>query len=391
MYLTHDGILDHIGQSQILPYLKEYSKKTKVYLVSFEKSTNIELAEKLNKYIKHQNIHWVILKYHKSIFMKIIDVIKLFFISLYLTQKYDINLVHCRSYLPTIVIYYLNFFKKIKYIFDIRDFWADEGIEIKKYKFIYRYIKKIEGKLLRDSSHIVCLTEKGKKYIFNKYKNLLNNKNITVIPCGTNFDLFNKNNLKKNLRDKIYRDLNFRGKKILLYYGSLGDNYLIDKMIYFYKSLKSNDNKWIFFFIINNDIEILKRKLKHNGIYNKDFRIINSPRNHLPYYLSLVDLSIFYYREGMRSLGCSPTKLADLFAMNIPVVTSRLLGDMDKIINYDKNKSFLIDRVSRSKIIQKVNQIDFDKSCNKIRKNSSYFDYKNGVKKYINIYNELAK
>ena len=71
LYLTHDGILDHIGQSQILPYLKEYSKKTKVYLVSFEKSTNIELAEKLNKYIKHQNIHWVILKYHKSIFMKI--------------------------------------------------------------------------------------------------------------------------------------------------------------------------------------------------------------------------------------------------------------------------------------------------------------------------------
>ena len=32
--------MDHIGQSQILPYLKVYSKNTKVYLITFEKEFN---------------------------------------------------------------------------------------------------------------------------------------------------------------------------------------------------------------------------------------------------------------------------------------------------------------------------------------------------------------
>ena len=68
IYLTHDGVLDHIGQSQIFPYLKIYSRQTKVFLISFEKKENIHKALKLKNSKECKNIHWIILNYHKNIF-----------------------------------------------------------------------------------------------------------------------------------------------------------------------------------------------------------------------------------------------------------------------------------------------------------------------------------
>ena len=40
IYLTYDGLLDPLGQSQVLPYLLELSKSTKsTRVISFEKNT----------------------------------------------------------------------------------------------------------------------------------------------------------------------------------------------------------------------------------------------------------------------------------------------------------------------------------------------------------------
>lgn len=388
LYLTHDGVLDHIGQSQILPYLKVYSKHTKVFLISFEKSHNIKQASKLKKSKECKNINWIILKYHKNIIMKIFDCLILFSRTIIILKKNKLSLIHCRSYLPTLIVYCISFFIKIKYIFDIRDFWADEGIEIKKYKFIYKIIKKFEGSFINKSSHIVCLTSAAKNHINNNYKVDFNK--ISVIPCGTDFNLFNKNRLKKNFLKKIHRDLKLKNKKILLYYGSLGENYLTSKMISFFKYLKFDYDEWIFMFLVNNDQDYLENKLKEHLLQKKNYIIINSSRDNLPYYLYFADLSVFFYRSGMRSLGCSPTKLADLFAMDIPIITSSNLGDMKKIISLNKNNSILLDSLSKSSVASAVKSIMSNKSSIKIRKNSGYYNYKYGTEKYIRIYQALS-
>ena len=389
IYLSHDGLLDHIGQSQILPYLKVYSKITTVYLITFEKEFNLYRAKILKKKLEEDTqIKWIYFKYHKNIVCKIYDFIKLTLFTLFLSKKNNINFIHCRSYFPAISIYFLNHFLKYNFLFDIRDFWADEGIEIKKYKIIYKLVKLLEGKIIQKSCHVVCLTQKAKNFILNKYSNIyqISKNKITVIPCGTEFNLFNPRNLKKNLRNKIQRDLKLKNRNVLLYYGSIGENYLIDKMINFFRVLKSYDKSWIFLFLINNDHDYLREKLNNSGLHNNFYRITSSNRKNLPYYLSLSDLSIFYYRQGMRSIGCSPTKLADLFAMNVPVITSNFLGDMDKVIKFSRNYSYLIDSSQKSIIINHVKKIISIKDKSLIRKNSKYFDFLSGTNKYKNIY-----
>jgi len=387
IYLTHDGVLDHIGQSQIFPYLKIYSRQTKVFLISFEKKENIHKALKLKNSKECENIHWIILNYHKNIFLKIIDLLNLSIKVIFLIKKYKLSLIHCRSYFPTLIIYFISFFFQIKYIFDIRDFWADEGIEIKKYKFIYKFVKKIEGRMIDKSAHIVCLTNAAKNYISYNYN--IDLSKITVIPCGTDFDLFNRKKLNKRRLLKIFRDLKLKNKKVLLYYGSLGENYLIHKMLNLFKYLKSDNNDWIFMFVINNAHNQLENILKKNNIQKRDFRILKSSRIDLPYYLYFADISVFFYRSGMRSIGCSPTKLADLFAMNIPIITSSNLGDMKYKISLAKNNSLLMDILNRSKVVGGIKKILSNKPFVQIRKNSSYYNYRYGTQKYMNIYKSI--
>ena len=121
----------------------------------------------------------------------------------------------------------------------------------------------------------------------------------------------------------------------------------------------------------------------------RDFRILKSSRIDLPYYLFFADISVFFYRSGMRSIGCSPTKLADLFAMNIPIITSSNLGDMKYKISLAKNNSLLMDILHRSKVVGGIKKILSNKPFVQIRKNSSYYNYRYGTQKYINIYKSI--
>ena len=48
LFLTYDGLLDPLGRSQIIPYLKSIAKQErKIKVISFEKSKNIK-SNKIN-------------------------------------------------------------------------------------------------------------------------------------------------------------------------------------------------------------------------------------------------------------------------------------------------------------------------------------------------------
>ncbi|MAD57055.1 MAG: hypothetical protein CMK44_00600 [Porticoccus sp.] len=391
LYISHDGIFDHIGQSQILPYIINNSNHYGFELLSFEKKNNEIHFKKFKKKLQKYGIRWHPQVYHTSLVGKIYDFFKLIILVNYIKIFFNFHLIHCRSYIPSFSIYVLNKIFKYKYIFDIRDFWADEGLEIKKYKFIYKYIKKIEGKMINNAVKIVCLTRAAKVHILSRYstkfENIFNDK-ISVIPCGTDFNLFDPSLFKKKQINDLKKKLNIRNRKVLLYYGSVGKNYILNKKTFFFKTINTK-NDWFFLFIVNNNLKSLNDSLISNGLKKNDFKILNLKRTSLPLYLSCVDLSIFFYRKGMRSIGCSPTKLADLFAMNIPIITDSNLGDMKSIIKFQKNKSHILNIFNSHHIRNKTSMIVNEKKFINIRKNSNYFNFKLGAQKYLNIYNNL--
>jgi hypothetical protein len=68
LYLSFDGILDSVGDSQILSYLQILSNSNNIVLNTFEKKEKINLIEieKLKNKLKKKNILWYYFDYPKK-------------------------------------------------------------------------------------------------------------------------------------------------------------------------------------------------------------------------------------------------------------------------------------------------------------------------------------
>ena len=79
LFLSYDGLLDPLGKSQIIPYIKNISKhQREVHIISFEKGFRIKNKKKIN--FKKKIIFWYDLTFSSNfgLFSKIYDVLKLF-------------------------------------------------------------------------------------------------------------------------------------------------------------------------------------------------------------------------------------------------------------------------------------------------------------------------
>ena len=120
LYLTYDGIADPLGQSQILPYLNGLAALVyRFKLISFEKSEEFDSVRQSME----PNITWHTLKYHKKplIFSTIYDVWILWkHAKMLIHQDKSITIVHCRSYITSLIGLELKRRYSVKFIFDMR-------------------------------------------------------------------------------------------------------------------------------------------------------------------------------------------------------------------------------------------------------------------------------
>ena len=144
---------DPLGQSQVLPYIILLSKKNyNFHLVSFEKTDRYSkyhlLIEKICLYNK---IQWYPLKYNKKppLLSTFFDLYKMMKLSKELHIKNGFSLIHCRSYISSLVGLRFKRLFGIPFLFDMRGFWADERVEgdlwnLKNpfYKLVYYYFKR---------------------------------------------------------------------------------------------------------------------------------------------------------------------------------------------------------------------------------------------------------
>ena len=130
LFLSYDGLLDPLGKSQVVPYIKNISKhQQEVHIISFEKEFRIK--NKTN--FKEKNIFWYDLTFSSNfgLLSKVWDVIKMFFVSLYVCKNKKINIIHARSHISAYVAFFLKKIHKVKIIFDFRGFWLEERFENK--------------------------------------------------------------------------------------------------------------------------------------------------------------------------------------------------------------------------------------------------------------------
>lgn len=402
LYLTYDGLTDQLGQSQILPYLLGLAKRGYVFdIISFEKpdiyKNNRTVIEKL---LHDVNITWYHIKYHKrpTIIATLYDILLLNRKALNLYRKNSYRLVHCRSYITSLVGLHLKKKYGLNFIFDMRGFWADERVEgglwnLKNplYKLIYKYFKNKERIFLENADYTISLTHNAKKEI-HSWTYINNNPiPIEVIPCCVDTDLFNPDNISES--DKEDYRIKIELKKddfVLTYLGSIGTWYLLDEMLIFFKTLLIEKPEAKFLFITKGNPALIYEKAFAINIDKNSLCIYHAERKEVPILLSLSNYGIFFIKPSYSKKASSATKMAEIMVMGKPVITNDGWGDVDKIVN---NSNGILVSLNDQKSIEQ-NLIDLRKFKrtyhSEIRKcANSCFSLKEGISKYARIYKIL--
>lgn len=391
LYLSYDGLTDALGQSQILPYIIELSKKNYEFtIISTEKKENYEKRKlQILETIQGFNIDWQPIFYTRKppVLSTLLDVRKMGKKTLYLHKIKRFDLIHCRSYIASLVGLSMKKRQNTKFIFDMRGFWADERVDgalwnLKNpvFKRVYNFFKKKEKEYLQNADYTISLTENAKNEILSW--NLPSQSDIEVIPCCADLSLFDTT---KHQPQQENREL------VLSYLGSIGTWYMLDEMLDFFKRLLLKYPKATFLFITIENPEVIYQSARQKNISKDRLKIQPAERREVPQMLLESDISIFFIKPLFSKKASSATKMGEILAMGIPIIANRNMGDHE-FLQKKYNFGLLVDdfaTLDYDKAIEQLETVlDIPKhhlqSCAK-----EYFDLGRGVDLYQNVYEKV--
>jgi glycosyltransferase involved in cell wall biosynthesis len=384
LYISYDGVLEPLGQSQILSYLKNLSLSNKIFLLSFEKKkdlANTSLYKNIYKIVNKSNIKWYKFRYHKHpLFLStLFDIFLGYLVALKIVLSERIDLIHARSFVPTFIAMLIKSITSIKIIFDMRGFWVDERVDSgiwKKNSIIFRLSKYLETFMLKNSDHIISLTDNAKKFIFHK-----TTCPISVIPTCVNTNRFySKNKKNKNL--------------IFGYVGTASNWYNFDQVLEYFKEALLIEKNSKLMIINRNEHSYILSRINFFKIPLKKIILKSSNYSNIPKLINQMSVGIFFIKPTFSKKASCPTKFAEFLSCGVPIITACSVGDVDKIVQKEKIgvivKSFSKKKIKKNikKIIKLINKKNISKRCRVTAE--KYFSLIEGSKRYNHIYTSLS-
>jgi hypothetical protein len=169
LFISYNGMLDPLGQSQVLPYLRELAQRgVRFTLLSFEREKaftpeGVAQCKELREKLKGQDIEWHWLRYHQrpSIPATIYDVMAGYRKAGALVRRNRIEMVHARGHIPATIALALKRRFGVRMIFDLRGLMAEEYVDAEHWReggLPYRMTKATERRILAATDGIVTLT-----------------------------------------------------------------------------------------------------------------------------------------------------------------------------------------------------------------------------------------
>jgi glycosyltransferase involved in cell wall biosynthesis len=330
IFLTRNGLLEPLGQSQILSYLIPLSKEFSIHIISFEKDKDIENKEQLSR-IKssctENNIDWTPLTYRKTFRSLgiIVGFIELFFKVIRVCKVNKIDCIHARSYYPAFIALLIHQIKKVPFIFDMRALWPDELVEagrLKESSISWKIIKTLEKQCLKKAFAVVSLTHAAVEHLDKVHPNFLLKDKTSVIPTCANLERFKLKN----------REFTPNAITISCIGSMLSGWFKIDVLKAVVDYMLSNYPSVKFEFLTRDNKEDLLSKIDVEHKWVGRIYIDSVLFKDMPTRLTKHDGSVFFFTANTSKLGSAPTRMAELLGTGIPVLTNSGVGDVDKIV-----------------------------------------------------------
>jgi glycosyltransferase involved in cell wall biosynthesis len=392
LYLSQDGIADHIGQSQIAPYILGLAARGyDILLLSAEKTeadkpgTEAILADYRVRFAA-SGIRWTVVPYHKPLIGTARDLFAMARAAHAITRREAITLIHCRSHPTMPVGMAVKRWTGAKLLFDFRDFWADTGIAKGRFVPVYRVVKRLERRFVDAADHINCLTERAADHLRQVYP--AQRASWSVIPCCADFALFQPSSEVGSTRATLGIAAE---ATVLLYLGSIGADYLLDRMMALFAELRALRPDAIFLFVVNNAGDAVHAAAAAAGLPRESIRITTAPRAQVPGLIGAADLAVIFIRADLSKLGCSPTKLGETLACGVPVIANAGVGDLDTLLDPVVNGSLALADFAPETMRAGIETVLYHPMTSaKIRESALALSLESGVEAYASVYGALG-
>jgi glycosyltransferase involved in cell wall biosynthesis len=331
LYISYDGMLEPLGQSQVLSYLEGLSKNYSIILMSFEKESDWNDSAKrqaIEARARAGNIHWVPLRYHKSpsVPATLFDISHGTARGIQLALKHHVKIIHARSYVSALMALGIKKACGAKFLFDMRGLWPDERVDgglWKKEGRLYQTVKKLERQYFLNADHTVTLTHASAELISN-FDYLKENKfPITVIPTCADLERFRP--VKSNSKDFV-----------LGYLGSVGTWYLFDEVLECFKLIREKKPNAKLLIVNRNEQEYVKGRLNAFGFDSSCYEITAADHKDVPQMVSRMTVGSAIIKPSYSKIASAPTKLAEYLGCGIPCLGNDRVGDMHSILEGER-------------------------------------------------------
>jgi glycosyltransferase involved in cell wall biosynthesis len=334
LYISYDGVMEPLGESQVLGYVERLALTYRIVLLTFEKPADLRDTARraeLQRRLESRGIAWNCLTYtkHPPIVSTGLDVIR------GVWRGHDIaggcGLIHARGYVAALIALVLARVTNAVFLFDMRGFWADEKVDgghWTRTSLVYRVTKYFERRFFESAQAIVSLTHAGVRELPTLGYNIQPTTPIDVIPTCTDLQRFSPGPRDSRLVD----ELGLAGHLVIGASGTMSNWYLrkemLEAMAYLQRALAPAK----LLLVTREDPERLRADAIEAGVAPEAIVITAVSYERMPDYLRLMDLGLFFIRVCFSKKGSCATKLGEFLATGVPVVINDGVGDSGDLV-----------------------------------------------------------
>jgi glycosyltransferase involved in cell wall biosynthesis len=387
LYVSYDGALEPLGQSQVVAYLERLAAGADITLLSFEKPADLSdpaRVEAMRARLRSAGITWIPRRYHKRppVLSTMYDVL----VACRIARTQRATVVHVRGYVPALIGLYAKRMSGAQLLFDMRGFWIDEKVEAGHWRrggLLHRAGKWWERRFLARADAIVSLTAAGVRELPTLGPTRPGIP-IVVIPTCADLDRFIR-------RERVDRD---PAALVVGCVGTLSNWYLRDETLAYLAWLCRRMPRASVLMVTREDHDRLREDARRAGIPDAKLTVTAASFDDMPRVIRMMDVGVFFIRPCFSKRASAATKLAEFLASGVPVVINDGVGDSGAIVTSNDVGVVLPDTAMDTfeRTATAVDRLiaDADIGCRCRRVAERLFSLSDGVARYAALYRQLS-
>lgn len=341
IFVTNNGLSDHIGTAQILPYLEGLAARGhQITCLTVERpERQADYHDHIAPRLAQAGIkHDAILRRRSRLAGKLERFAIPQVMQTRLEALIDANapdLIHCRSYMPLPAVLPVSQQKQIPFIFDMRGFWVDERCEAGIWsgpvgRVVAKHFQRLEAQAFENAAMTITLTDDAKSLIEDR--GLVQHGQTRVIACSVDQDVFRPDNkLRRTTRERLNIS---PADTVLVHLGSSGPLYMMQTTYRLIGALKSLGLPVRLMLLGDHNPQQHIDAAQEIGVTlrQNDLHCQQVPHADVPAFLNAADIGLSFRIKGRSSLGVSATKLGEYMSCGLPVISNTGIGDIHDII-----------------------------------------------------------